>query len=93
MFEGEGPEGNRIASVEVQIEPVALSEVQEFVFGELVPIAQGGVYSWQLTVDEQNIGFLSIHTGNPYDGGRFSSDEETDAVFRVDVVACTPDSV
>lgn len=91
VFEGEGPEGNRIVSTEVEIEAVALAEVQEFVFDELVPITAGGVYSWQLSIDEQNIGFLSINTSNPYDGGRFSQDEDTDAVFRVDVVACTPD--
>ena len=91
VFEGEGPKGNRIVSTSVEIAPVAFAEVQEFAFDELVPIAGGRVYSWQLTIDEQNIGFLSINTNNPYEAGRFSSDDEHDAVFRVDVVSCIPD--
>jgi len=88
VYEGEGNEGTRVASVEVQIEPVALSVVQEFEFIDLVPIAQGQVYSWELTVPEQTVGYLALNNQNPYAGGRFGADEGTDAAFRVDVRAC-----
>ncbi len=90
VFEGEGVEGNRLVSADIEIAPSMLSTLQEFLFSELVPVAKGRVYSWRLTVPAQTAGFLALNISNPYAGGRFETDPGTDAVFRVEVRACMP---
>lgn len=89
VYQGEGNRGTRIISVEIEIDSVSLSAVQEFEFDDLVPIEQGEVYTWELTIEEQTFGFLALNNSNPYAGGRYSTDEGTDAAFRVDVVTCS----
>lgn len=88
VYQGEGNTGTRITSVEIEIESVQLSVVQEFEFDDLIPIARGEVYTWELTVPEVTVGFLALNNSDPYAGGRYSADEGTDAVFRVDVLTC-----
>lgn len=89
VYQGEGNAGTRIRSLDIEIATVPMSVVQEFVFEDLVPIAKDEMYTWELTIPAMTVGFLALNNSNPYEGGRYSTDEGTDAVFRVDVVTCS----
>ncbi|MBB88511.1 MAG: hypothetical protein CMP06_14635 [Xanthomonadales bacterium] len=88
VFEGEGSAGNTVFELEVVLEPTTVATMQEFSLPELVPVAQGRTYTWQLSIPSVEIGFLALNNRDPYSGGRFETSEDQDAVFRVEVQPC-----
>jgi len=87
FFEGEGVAGLVVGTQAITLEPV-FNTMQEFVLDDPIPMTAGDVYTYRLTVPEISVGFVDVHSGNPYAGGRSGWDAGTDLRFQTHVAQC-----
>ena len=93
IYEGEGIGGTELATFQILIEAGDQGQhlLQEFVLPDAVPLAAGRVYTFEITVASSTAGWVRFNTGNPYAGGISDLGEDTDMIFRTQMVSCAPE--
>jgi len=87
FFVGEGENGPLVGSIEVTLQPV-VNQMQSFDLPVAIPMDAREIYSYRLTVPAVTVGFVDLHTGDPYAAGRASFSPDYDLEFRTYVTAC-----
>ncbi len=90
LYSGEGVTGLLLGSQSITLADVS-NTIQQFELDEPVAMTAGEIYTYRLTVPDITVGFVDLHTSNPYDGGRASSNANNDYVFRTLVSQCIAD--
>ena len=94
VYRGQGTNGTQLAQSQNLYTPpyndsngnyISGQYVVFNVFSQNISVTSGEIMTvkLELTSGNQNVGFLSLHTGNPYSRGRGSNDQLWDYIFRV----------
>jgi hypothetical protein len=90
IYEGEGTSGALLGTAS---NVTAADGTNAFVSFDLsssaIRVVSGSIYTMQLTTPSVTIGWLDLHTGNVYSGGRGGNDPTWDYLFRTYIKAIT----
>ena len=97
VYRGEGTGGALVAQSQNLTTPPYRDSSGNYISGEYVLFDMSSnnvsvstnevmTIKLELTSGNQNVGFLDLHTGNPYSGGRGSNDVNWDYLFRAYVI-------